>query len=369
MAVDFQNNIKDLANDNTYVTELSDVIKSDIAVDDENAMFTTVNDIVTGAPIAGARPLDKVLKADPGCDDTTYSNKIPEAFQQTWNPKDLSVNIRVCWKDFEDSFINFGLGKGIQKADLTSADIGDFLEEYWLDAIKRDIQRVALMGNSSAATVAGGGYLNNSGVTVADYTMIERGLIPSLVYLETLSQFEDNFISIPQNKITAKQYQFDGQDSTSKVSDLAFDLGDKAVNFDPNHMIMNYKMYQGFQKELRDAGAFPTDATRDMLMNGIQKVSVNGFNPVTTKIYDQYTASDTEGIFAGAVSGTDYYHPNFMVLTTKANLQLGFDAAGSIYDADFFVDRKTDYVHFKCKTRMDFKVADPYQLLAAIDAA
>ena len=363
MALDIQANFKAFASSETYVSEAAEIMINSIAEDDVNGMLTVVPDVANGAPLAVVDQMDKVTKTDAGCGDNAISKTIG-GFQQKWDVRDLSVHVKWCWSDFKSSFLSFGLSKGIRKADLTAADFGDFLESLGNNAITRDFGRIALMGNESAATVANGGYFNNSGVDVADYSQIDKGLSATLDYLSTVGRFQKNFVNIPQNEITARQYQFDGLNGTKKVSDIAIELEDLAVDFDPNHQICNHKMIQGFKKELRNAGAFPTDATRDMLVNGVGAMNINGYSTSSSKVYDRYTKNDTTGIFTGAEEG-DYHNPNFMILTEKDNLLMGMDSENAISDIEWFRDPIRDEVHFKCKYRADFKVANPDKLLVA----
>ena len=74
--------------------------------------------------------------------------------------------------------------------------------------------------------------------------------------------------------------------------------------------------------------------------------------------------ADTTGIFGTAAAG-DVHNPNFMVLTTKSNLLMGMDEQNAISDVEWFRDPILDEVHFKCKYRADFKVANPDMLLSA----
>jgi len=363
MAVDIQAEFKSFSTSETYVTEAAQMMINSIAEDNVGDLLTIVPDVTNGAPLAVVDQMDKVTKTDAGCGDNSIAKTVG-GFQQKWNVKDLSVHVKWCWADFKSSFLAFGLSKGIRKADLTTADFGDFLESLGNNAITRDFGRIALMANGSAATVSGGGYFKDAGVDVADYNQIERGLSATLDYLSTITRFQKNFVHIPQNTITTRQNQFDGLNGTKKVSDIAFELEELAINFDPSHQICNHKMTQGFKRELRDAGAFPTDATRDMLVNGNTVTSINGYDTKSSKVYDRYTTADTSGIFAGAAAG-DTHNPNFMLLTTKDNLLMGMDEQNAISDVEWFRDPIKDEVHFKCKYRADFKVANPDYLLSA----
>tara|TARA_R110002153_G_scaffold1965_2_gene9713 strand:+ start:5061 stop:6173 length:1113 start_codon:yes stop_codon:yes gene_type:complete len=363
MALDIQANFKAFATDETYVKAAAEIMINSIAEDDINSLLKVIPDVSNGAPLAVVDQLDKVTKTDAGAGDNSITKSIG-GFQQKWDVRDLGVHIKWAWSDFQSTFITFGMNKGIRKADLTSSDLGDFLESLGNNAIKRDFSRIALMANESAATVSGGGYFNDAGVDVADYNMLDKGLSATLDYLSTVGRFQKNFVYIPQNEITARQYQFDGLNGTKKVSDIAIELEDLAVDFDPNHQICNHKMIQGFKKELRDAGSFPTDATRDMLTNGVSATNINGYSTSSSKVYDRYTKNDTTGIFSGAGAG-DVHNPNFMILTEKDNLLMGMDSENAISDIEWFRDPIRDEVHFKCKYRADFKVANPDKLLVA----
>lgn len=362
MAVIEQADFKNFATSEVFTSELSELMVNSIAEDNPSDLFTVYQDVTNGEPLSVVDPFDKVTKTDPGCGDNSI-NKTIGGFQQKWNVKDLSVHVKWCWKDFQNAFVAFGFQKGIRKADLTAGQIGDFLELMGNTAITTDFGRIMLMGNESAATVANGGYFNNSGVDINDYNQIERGLDATLSYLATIARFQKNFVYIPQNEITGKQYQYDGADGTKKVSTIARELKKKAKTFRPDHQICNYAMIQGFEDELLNGGAYPIAETRDALVDGIEVSRINGINTFSSQVYDAYTASDTTGIFSGASAG-DYHNPNFMILTTKDNLLMGMDEQNAISDTKWFLDDIKDEVHFKCKYRADFKIWNPDHLLA-----
>jgi len=99
-------------------------------------------------------------------------------------------------------------------------------------------------------------------------------------------------------------------------------------------------------------------------VNGVGAMNINGYATSSSKVYDRYTKADTTGIFASAAAG-DVHDPNFMILTEKDNLLMGMDSENAISDVEWFRDPIRDEVHFKCKYRADFKVANPDKLLVA----
>lgn len=363
MAVASVADFKTFATSENFISEVSELMVQNIGDDESLGWLNVVPNAVNNQPIAIVDQLDKVTKTDAGCGDNSQAVSVG-GFQQKWNMSDLSMHVKWCWSDFVGTFISKGYNVGMEKGDLSSGGMGQFLEDLANRAVIRDFKRLALMGNSSAALQSGGGYFANTGVDVADYNQIERGLVPTLGYLSTITRFQKNFMYIPQNEITGKQYQFDGADGTKKVSDIAFDLEDLAIDFDPSFQLCNHKMIQkGFKRELRDSGVFATDQTRDMLTGGLDVTNVNGYQTYTSKIYDKYI-SDTVGTFTGNAAG-DYNDPNFFIMSSAGNLQMGMDAESAITDLRWIYDDIKDEVHLKCKYRADFKVANPDQLLAA----
>ena len=64
-------------------------------------------------------------------------------------------------------------------------------------------------------------------------------------------------------------------------------------------------------------------------------------------------------------NGTTYDNPHRAVLTTKAQLALGFDSADKVQEFDAFLDKTTELYNIKGGYKMDAKTMEHYMMVAA----
>ncbi len=348
-------NFKNLATDDRFIQDLSEVVRNRMFQQPTESFFTIVPGIKGGKQVAAMKGFEYVTKASAGCGGVGISPTFP-AFTQKWNPKLAEVKIKYCYTDFEDSFLQWGLKNGYQRKDLTGTEMALFIEDLVLEAMQLDLQRIVLMGDKD---IAAQNILTDEAGKVAFYDIIDKGLIPTLVYLKTLPEFAGQFVALTENTGAMA-------DQLSLTSTYALDLYeailDDVYDFDGDIMLTSNRLFKNYQKWVKRANGFGVQGNIDSTQKGITDPMIDGEQLSPVVHYDRWRKNDF-------VTGdpASIYLPHFAMFTRKEYLQVGVDDAASLQDITMeYIGGEEETFWIKANYMVDFKMTNPYAFRAAI---
>ncbi len=350
MAVNIVQELKNIADDKKNIEAVRDVVKEELFVNDLNDIFTVVPDVKGRRQIAVAQKMRHVISKQTDCSPQfkTFSQKY---ITQEWDPREIVVNMKVCYKDIEQSFQQWHLASGIAAKDLTNTDYLDFLEYFIKDAVKTDILALALFGNEN---------IDNTILTDPtfedSYNLIDKGLVPMLQYLKTIPEFAGNFIDIALN--AGANYAAQDALTGTYAKDLFFQMIQKGRNVSKKtgQIIASESLFLNY------TNMFTTqvlESERQNIINGPTASKVLNKRLVGIESYDDIRNDDFN-------DGTKIHIPHFALYADKANVQLGVDAESSLSDLTFeYVGGADENFYIKGRMMLDFKIINPLAIKAA----
>ncbi len=342
----------EVGDDPRFKQKIADACISEITGGDFEKFFTIVSNVETGDPVSAIKGIEYVTRKEQGCGGNPITVN-PQILKQRWNLGKAEVKIRMCYKDFENSFYLWGNNKGYSRKDLREADFINYLIDLISNAVKADITRLALLGDED---IAQQNILNNSSKEEF-YDLIPKGLIPTLQYFKTINELKGNFVELSQNSAT-KPYELS--------NDYAYTLMDEVTDvlgFDADTLLMNGVLAKNYSRYLTHGllEAHGVESSKTEIQNGLPNLKFDNNKILPTKDYDRWKIADFK-----KADGTVHL-PHFVLYTQKSNLLLGFD------DKTAFQNLKLEYVggsdeHFYVKGnyKMDFKIPNPFEFKAAI---
>jgi len=348
-------NFKNLATSDRFITDLKEIVKNDVFQQDTSELFTIVPGIKGGQQVAAMKGFEYVTVASAGCGGAGISPQFP-AFSQKWNPRMAEVKIQYCYTDFENSFVQWGLNNGYKRKDLTGTELALFIEDLVTKAMKADLLRVALMGDKD---IAAQDILADEAGKTKFYDIIDKGLLPTLQYLKTLPEFENNFVALSKNT-GAMTDQLNLTDTYAL--DLYESLLDDVYDFDGDTLMTSNRLYKNYTKWLTRANGYGVQGNIDMTQKGVTDPIVGGEKLTPVVQYDRWRKNDF-------VTGNPaHIHlPHFALFTRKEYLQLGVDDAASLEDITMeYIGGSEETFWIKANYLVDFKMVNPYQFRAAI---
>lgn len=348
-------NFKNLATSDRYVQDLKEIIKNEVFQQDTSSFFTIVPGIKGGQQVAAMKGFEYVTVASEGCGGAGISPTFP-AFSQKWNPKLAEVKIQYCYKDFENSFVQWGLNNGYKRKDLTGTELALFIEDLVVKAMKLDLQRIVLMGDED---IAAQNILTDEAGKVKFYDIIDKGLLPTLQYLKTLPEFAGNFYPLSKNSGAMT-------DQLNLPATYALDLYESVVedvtDFDADILLTSNKLFKNYQKWVKRANGYGLQSNVDLTQKGVKNLQVDGENLTPVVHYDRWRKNDF-------VTGdpAHIHLPHFALYTRKEYLQVGVDDAASLEDITLeYIGGSEETFWIKANYLVDFKMTNPYAFTAAI---
>lgn len=342
-----------IANDDRNIEGVRDIVMSSLHTGELTDIFSIVPNIKGGQQIAAAGHLEYITRADAGCANTQLNPDIP-AIDQRWDPKRLYVGLKWCHSEFEDTFARWGLANGYDVKDLGQSEMILFLTEMIENAMKADINRIALM---SYSTMGDDDILSDEAGKLTSYNMLKRGLIPTLQYFSGISALSDNFVNLVKNE---------GANDTANLTldaDYARSIYKQitdTVDFDANMIISSHTLFQNYKDEMTSPTVFALQSTKDEIMKGMSGMSYDNVPIYDAKLYDKYRKRDFT-----VASKRDT--PHFALYTNKENLLLGVDSENALTNLRFeYVGGSDEHFYVKANYSLDFKVANPYELKFAV---
>jgi hypothetical protein len=333
---------------------------------DLTQLLTITDDIKAKMDILFAKSFKKVTHLDTGCGSVPTTPGM-DVEKLTWDPVRLEAWIKECGEDFDGTFMAWGLGVGYKRPDLREAAIkirnglgqsdpttlnywNEFVQDMMEAAIRDDIFRIGYFADPAitAAQLTGGA------ADVVNYNQL-RGLWPQIIALAT---------AYPQ----VRAYTIAANQSASQ--ELA-----PGESFDIFH-----KLIRGADRRLL-SGKFGTpiiQCTQSIADNWADYRMSNGqletswalqetglVGPKFSNVAIRPVAEWDEILLEDFLINGKINLPHRAVLTTSANMQLGFDSYDAATQVKSWHNDETKFTHMRGNWKMDAKVMRPFLTRAA----
>jgi hypothetical protein len=333
---------------------------------DLTQLLTITDDIKAKMDILFAKRFKKVTHLDTGCGTVPHTPGM-DVEKLTWDPVALEAWIQECGTDFDGTFMAWGLEAGYKRPDLQTAAIkirtglgtgdattlnywNEFVQDMMEAAIRDDIFRIGYFGDPAitAAMLTGGAD------DVKNYNQL-RGLWPQIIALATA------YPKVRAYTIAANQAA--GQELAAGESLEIF----KALIRGADRRLLSGKFGTPIiqcTKSIADNWADFRQSNGNLETSwALMETGLVGpkYNNVIVRPVDEWDEILMEDFdIAGKIN-----LPHRAVLTTNANMQLGFDSYDKATQVDSWHNKETKYTHMRGNWKMDAKVMRPFLTRAA----
>ena len=328
-------------------------------------VFTLTDDIKAQKDVLFAKRFSKVTHIDTGC-GTVPNTPGMDVEKLTWNPQRLEAWIAECGEDFDATFMAWGLGVGYKRLDLQEASIliqnglanssiqtmnywNEFVQEQMELAIRDDIFRIGCFADP-AITAA----MLTHADDVKNYNQL-RGIWPQIIALSTAYPAVRAY-TIAANQ-SADQILPDGE-ATKIFTKLLFGGADRRLRgslFGTPVIMATQSIVDNWALERQSKNL---DTSFNLVATGVVGPKFNNIEIIPRPEWDEILAADF------TVNGKINL-PHRAIMTTKENLQLGFDSYSAATQVDAWYNRESKYTHMRGNWKMDAKVMRPFLTRAA----
>lgn len=341
------------------------ILEPTINAPDLNQILTITDGIKADMEILFAKRFSKVTHLDTGCGTTASTPGMPVE-KLKWSPKALEAWIKECAADFEGTFMAWGLGVGYKRHDLQEASIkiksgisdtpqlrnywNEFVQDSMEQAIRDDIFRIGFFAETTMSTAK---LTTATAEEVANYNML-NGLWPQIIALGTADP-KVRAYTIDANTADGQELA-DGESRTifrklivGADRRLLSGVFGQPVIMATQSIIDNWSDY----RESKDL-----ETSFQLMETGIVGPKFRNIPIIPRPEWDETLMADFNK--AGVVN-----LPHRAVLTTQANLQLGFDSYDAATQVMSWFNPETKYTHMRGNWKMDAKVMRPFLTRAA----
>jgi hypothetical protein len=349
----FVTDLKALASDDKFIQDTKEIVINDFFKQSVNDLFTIVPGIKGGQQVAALKGIEYVTKASAGCGGVGISPLFP-AFSQKWAPKMAEVKIQICYADFENSFLQWGLQNGYARKDLTQTEMAIFIQDRIMSGMKEDFLRMVLLSDSN---IDSQDILSDEATKLPFYNIIDKGLIPTLQYLKTLPEFADNFIPLDKNTgVIATQMNLGAEYALDLYESLILETYD----FEGDTLLSSNRLAKNYDAYLRRGNGFGVQSNLDATKNGVEAAKVSGQLVTPIVRYDYWKKQDF-------TTNGSIHLPHFALFTKKEFLQVGVDDASALENLTIeYIGGADESLWIKGNYMFDFKMTNPFALKAAI---
>lgn len=328
---------------------------------DISTIFTIVNGIKAGQQVVFREGLDKVTKKHDRAKVTGDSNIIKQ-YQEVWSPTLMRIWHTEHFMDFQNSYEVWAENNGVKKYMLEGTVFGAYILSLLAPAARRDLMRIALLGDTTADTVRNAGYLtdqvdpNDDADFVADYTQMD-GLF-KIVFDHVANSVIPRY-TIAENAAAAEEDQYN-LGATAALDFLNWCDYNPDINIrlrtNPNRVkYLTQSLYDNYAQYLQANDKL--ESSWMALQNGVSVLRHNGRPVVPLPILDEYIQSDQN-------NGTTVNLPHRGFMTVPGTIAIGFDANDTKEDVRVWTNDETEYTNWKMIYKADVKVFRPDKYFA-----
>lgn len=298
-------------------------------------------------------------KGDGGCDPVANPNSITNT-QKFWDPVTISDRITECWKDLQEIFFIYGTQNGIKKQNLTKTDFFNFLMERRADSLIEEVFRHVWFGDTAADNVPGG--VITAGVDLDFFNKIDGYWEQIFVIVGADADRQTLGLDSRNGQATYADQLFTAADTTNRVvtntlQNMRFGADTRLRKGGAGELmyVATQSVSDQYERELIAAQA---PFSIEYLENGIQIIKSGGIDVVSFEFWDRMIRDNYD-------NGASYFLPHRAVLLTKANMQIGTEASGTLSEMDVIYDPTTKKNHLDTSYDLDAKIIEDYKIQVA----
>ncbi|MCL1933505.1 MAG: hypothetical protein FWF53_06830, partial [Candidatus Azobacteroides sp.] len=124
-----------------------------------NETMDVMTGVIPGSRLGGIGEMEPVGLLANGCNPNWNASKIA-TIEKLWELGAYEVAEKICYRDLEDTLVQFTMRTGTDRADLTGTDYMDVIVEPLLSqAMEKMVWRLFWFGNKASDNVSNGGLI------------------------------------------------------------------------------------------------------------------------------------------------------------------------------------------------------------------
>lgn len=294
-------------------------------------------------------------KLQSACPTPTNSTWGFDANEKTWTPQYIGDRFEECYGTFMDTFAQWMLNAGVAKTDITNTELAAFIVAQLQDAVAEVYQRYFWFGDTGIVE----GTNNSLSAGQGAYFSALDGIWAQVfdIVAATAARKSTTGLATKNAQATYALQKFDSTDVTNKVVSTALDSvwydADMRLRSMPKTELYYYvtqSVYDQLEKERKSISGIELPYVRQE--SGIVTLTWNGIPVVPIQLWDRMISS----YFGDDPTPVKSVLPHRVLLTSKSNLLLGVETAGTLAEMDSWYSKDAEKMIAKFGAAIDAKV-------------
>ena len=323
------------------IEELSEILFLSAIKKGSLAEVATVKTgVVDNKPLVAFDGIGIIGKESKGCGQSFDKINI-EGVEKRWSLKEWAVNKSICYKELEDTIVDFVKDSGITIEDLTESD---YVKEILLPLIEKSMiemmWRYAWFNDTAAATVSEGGVITD-GMDL-EYFTLNDGLFKRIFAI--MAEKPAQHVAIAANgaeTITKQRGELYTKGVPTNIMDKM--IAAKSPKLSGKNKV-SFKMTEAFADALAwdlkqcNSGDLVFTETRE----GVKIAKYGGYEVLVVPMWDYLIAKFED-------NGTTLNKPYRVILSSKDDLLVGTGSEDSLAQFKYGYDEKAGDNWFRAK--------------------
>ena len=284
-----------------------------------NETMDVLTGVIPGSRLGGIGEMEPIGRPANGCNPDWKASKIATQ-EKVWELGEYEVAEKICYKDLEDTLVQFSLRTGTARADVTGTDYMDVIIEPTLrTAMEKMIWRMLWFGSKTSANFSDGGSITN-------------GIDPTLFKVcdGLFKRLFDLTIAFPLQRVTISantETSYAAQISAIRTAGVATGIFDELIYNAPMTLRQSSDKILLVTQTLADALAIDIKRTTgsnlqwESLFDGLVSATIyNGQKILALPLWDEMIQ-----VFEN--NGTSWNKPHRAVFASKSTLKGGINSS------------------------------------------
>ena len=301
---------------------------------------TVKTGVVDNKPLVAFNSIGLVGKASEGCGQTFDKINI-DGVEKRWSLKEWAINKAICYKEIEDTILDFVRDSGISIEDLTE---NDYMKDILLPLIEKAMiemmWRLAWFNDTAAATVSEGGVITDG--TDLEYFTLNDGLFKRIFAIMAAKPAQHVAIEAnAKDTITEQRKALYTKGVALNIMDSM--IAAKSPKLSGKNKV-SFKMTEAFANALAwdlkqcNSGDLVFTETRE----GVKIAKYSGYEVLVVPMWD-YLIGQYEN------KGATLNKPYRVILSSKEDLLVGTGSEDSLAQFKYGYDEKAGDNWFRAK--------------------
>lgn len=313
-----------------------------------STILTIHDDVKVNRPVGFITGYGEVGVKDTGCNSDPQPWSI-QTSQMTWTPVPIEIFFEECAAQLEETLAQFDRNTNNNRYNLEGTPYAVVIAEVLLEAVEEFLWRATFFADTDAAATSDGGLLSNANY-VPFFNMFD-GLFKQME--EQITANPEQGIAIAANTAATKAAQ-----KANLTPQMAYDVLSALVDEVPMEIreagdlqiLVTNSVASAYKNYL--SGVNGTPQQYENLVGGIDALRIDGIPVIPCRAWDRIIKKYYD-------NGTTYYKPHRALITTKSNLNVGFESPNSFKEVSIHYDWKSKTTGFRILDAMDAKLAVP----------